>query len=85
MTHTIHELSLFFIFFSLSNINELHVFKVTGAKVRATLHFLPHVHGRPGRPRADRAALSRAFLAKTIFNIDDTLGLIERLHKASEF
>ena len=25
------------------------------------------------------AALSRAFLAKTIFNIDDTLGLIERL------
>ena len=37
------------------------------------------MHGRPGRPRADRAALSRAFLAKTIFNIDDTLGLIERL------
>ena len=63
----------------LGPLGERHRQLVTVLEMARPERFLPHVHGRPGRPRADRAALSRAFLAKTIFNIDDTLGLIERL------
>lgn len=36
--------------------------------------------GLPGRPRKDRAALARAFIAKAIFNMATTGQLIERLH-----
>ena len=42
-------------------------------------NFVRHWHGLPGRPRKDRAALARAFLAKAQFNIPQTDMLIERL------
>ena len=35
-------------------------------------------HGR-GRPRHDRAAIARAFLAKAIFNLPHTRALLDRL------
>ncbi len=38
-----------------------------------------HLHGRPGRPLAERAALARAFVAKAVFNLPTTRTLIERL------
>ncbi len=41
--------------------------------------FLPHFTGLPGRPREDRAALARAFIAKAVFDITTTRALIERL------
>ena len=41
--------------------------------------FLPHFIGLPGRPREDRAALARAFIAKAVFDITTTRALIERL------
>ena len=63
----------------LGPLGERHRQFVTVLEMARPERFLPHVHGRPGRPRSNRAALLRAFLAKTIFNIDETLGLIERL------
>ena len=41
--------------------------------------FLPHFTGLPGRPREDRAALARAFIAKAVFDITTTRALLERL------
>ena len=41
--------------------------------------FVPHCHGRPGRPVEDRAALACAFVAKAVFDIATTRALIERL------
>ena len=41
--------------------------------------FLPDLHGLPGRPAEDRAALARAFVAKAVFDIPTTRALIERL------
>ena len=41
--------------------------------------FLPHFIGLPGRPREDRAALARAFIAKAVFDVTTTRALIERL------
>ncbi len=41
--------------------------------------FLPHFIGLPGRPREDRAALARAFIAKAVFDLTTTRALIERL------
>ncbi len=38
-----------------------------------------HAHGAVGRPKKDRAALARSFLAKAVFNISETETLIERL------
>ena len=63
----------------LGPLGERHRQFVTVLEMARPERFLPHVHGRPGRPRSNRAALLRAFLAKTIFNIDETQGLIERL------
>ena len=40
---------------------------------------LPYFRGQVGRPEEDRAALARAFIAKTVFDIRTTRGLIERL------
>ena len=40
---------------------------------------LPYLHGLPGRPQEDRAALARAFIAKAVFDITTTRALIERL------
>ena len=41
--------------------------------------FLPHFTGLPGRPREDRAALARAFIAKAVFDLTTTRALLERL------
>jgi Transposase DDE domain/Transposase domain (DUF772) len=41
--------------------------------------FVPHWHGLPGRPPAERAALARAFVAKAVFNVPATNMLIERV------
>ena len=48
----------------------------TGARVEA---LLPYFRGQAGRPEEDRAALARAFIAKAVFDIPTTRGLIERL------
>ena len=40
---------------------------------------LPYFRGQAGRPEEDRAALARAFIAKAVFDIPTTRGLIERL------
>ena len=41
--------------------------------------FVPSVHGLPGRPASERAALARAFVAKAVFNFPTTVLLIEML------
>ena len=41
--------------------------------------FVPHWHGLPGRPLAERAALARAFVAKAVLNLPTTRMLIERI------
>ena len=41
--------------------------------------FIGHAHGAVGRPKKDRAALARSFLAKAVFNIAETEALVERL------
>ena len=40
---------------------------------------LPYFRGQVGRPEEDRAALARAFIAKAVFDVPTTRGLIERL------
>ena len=42
-------------------------------------YLLPYFRGQVGRPEEDRAALARAFIAKAVFDIPTTRGLIERL------
>jgi hypothetical protein len=41
--------------------------------------FLPTWQGLPGRPPAERAALARAFVAKSVFNLPTTRLLIDLL------
>ena len=41
--------------------------------------FLPNFDGCEGRPRKTRTAIARSFVAKTIYNMDTTTALIERL------
>jgi hypothetical protein len=41
--------------------------------------FVRSVQGGPGRPRCERAALARAFVAKAVFNFPTTALLIEML------
>ena len=41
--------------------------------------FVPHWHGLPGRPLAERSALARAFVAKAVLNLPTTRMLIERV------
>ena len=41
--------------------------------------YLPCFRNLSGRPRQDRAALARAFIAKAVFQIDTTRALLERL------
>lgn len=41
--------------------------------------YLPRVYSPLGRPAADRGAMARAFIAKSIYNIPTTSMLIERL------
>ena len=40
---------------------------------------LPYFRGQVGRPKKDRAALVRAFIAKAVFDVPTTRALIERL------
>jgi hypothetical protein len=41
--------------------------------------FLPDYRGFEGRPQKTRAALSRSFVAKMVYNMDTTVCLLERL------
>ena len=41
--------------------------------------FLPYFHCLRGRPRQDRAALARAFIAQAVFQLATTRALLERL------
>lgn len=41
--------------------------------------FLKYFHGVVGRPEKDRAALARAFIAKSVYNLPTTRALIDRL------
>jgi len=42
--------------------------------------FLPCFRGCVGRPQKDRAALARAFVAKTVYNMPTTRALLDRLY-----
>jgi len=63
----------------LGPLGERHKQFVTVLELVRVENFVRHWHGLPGRPRKDRAALARAFLAKAQFNIPQTDMLIERL------
>ena len=41
--------------------------------------FLPNYYGCEGRPQKTRSAIARSFVAKTVYNMDTTTQLIERL------
>lgn len=45
-------------------------------------HVMPMPRGGPGRPRSDRQALARAFIAKALFNLPDTRSLIDYLKES---
>ncbi len=47
--------------------------------VRVEEH-LPSYFRLPGRPRKERAAIARAFIAKMVYNMPTTRALLERLH-----
>jgi Transposase DDE domain/Transposase domain (DUF772) len=42
--------------------------------------FVPAAGGGRGRPREDRRAIARAFVAKMVFNLPTTRALLDRLH-----
>ncbi len=63
----------------LGPLGERHRKLVTVLELVRPETFLPHLHGLVGRPEADRAALARSFLAKAVFDIEQTEVLIERL------
>ena len=52
---------------------------VTTLEVIRLEEFLSTAYGLPGRPPADRTAIARAFVAKTVFNLPTTRALIDRL------
>lgn len=41
--------------------------------------FIPNLKGFIGRPKSDRAAIARAFVAKSVYNLTTTRALIDRL------
>ena len=45
-------------------------------------HVMPRPRGGRGRPRSDRQALARAFIAKALFNLPDTRSLIDYLKES---
>ena len=63
----------------LGPLNEKHRHLVTVLDLVRPEAFLDHAHGVVGRPKKDRAALARCFLAKAVFNISETEVLVERL------
>lgn len=60
-------------------LSERHEQLVTVLELVRPEAFIGHAYGAVGRPRADRAALARSFLAKAVFNISETETLVERL------
>ncbi len=46
-------------------------------------HVMPVAHSGRGRPRLDRQALARAFIAKAVLNLPDTRTLIDYLQESS--
>ncbi len=63
----------------LGALSERHRQLVTVLELARPEAFIRHAHGAVGRPRKDRAALARSFLAKAVFNISETEALVERL------
>jgi len=63
----------------LGPLSERHRQLVTVLELARPEAFIRHAHGAVGRPRKDRAALARSFLAKAVFNIAETEALVERL------
>jgi hypothetical protein len=45
--------------------------------------FIYSSRGFPGRPPQDRTAIARAFVAKTVYNMPTTRGLLDRLETDS--
>jgi hypothetical protein len=60
-------------------LTESHRTLVTVVDMTGIEAFVPHWHGLPGRPLAERAALARAFVAKAVLNLPTTRMLIERV------
>ena len=60
-------------------LTESHKALVTVVDMTRLEAFVPHWHGLPGRPLAERAALARAFVAKAVLNLPTTRTLIERV------
>ena len=60
-------------------LTESHKALVTVVDMTRLEAFVPHWHGLPGRPLAERAALARAFVAKAVLNLPTTRTLIERI------
>ncbi len=63
----------------LGPLSEHHQHLVTVLDVVRPEAFIGHAHGAVGRPKKDRAALARSFLAKAVFNISETEALVDRL------
>ena len=53
---------------------------VTVLEVVRIEQFIPDYRWYEGRPRKTRAAIARSFVAKTVYNMDSTRTLCERLH-----
>jgi hypothetical protein len=60
-------------------LTESHKTLVTVLDMTRLEVFVPHWHGLPGRPLAERSALARAFVAKAVLNLPTTRMLIERV------
>ena len=60
-------------------LTEPHRTLVTVVDMARLEAFVPHWHGLPGRPLAERAALARAFVAKAVLDLPTTRMLIERV------
>jgi hypothetical protein len=60
-------------------LTESHKTLVTVLDMARLEAFVPHWHGLPGRPLAERSALARAFVAKAVLNLPTTRMLIERV------
>jgi len=60
-------------------LTESHKTLVTVLDMTRLEAFVPHWHGLPGRPLAERSALARAFVAKAVLNLPTTRMLIERV------
>ncbi|MGO8975670.1 MAG: hypothetical protein ACLQNV_19350 [Steroidobacteraceae bacterium] len=60
-------------------LTESHRVVITVIDMTRLEAFVPHWHGLPGRPLAERAALARAFVAKAVLNLAITRMLIERV------